>query len=121
MSTHQINFTGVATVSHDFLIDVAICAVEGGIGYWSQVSDYDCDEGTATIHDSAEADGSVKIYALSPALVLEGIRLFVSGPYVEAYRLIVLGCILADDASDIDSDIADLIVQIACFGQVVYG
>ena len=110
--------------------DIAITAAEGGIGYWSVILRYDygrwCDEESSgcsevpedfvfyTIRDEAGMPG---LYDITPALIRRGIQLAVSTGGLRADLLEQLH----GDFDEIDSEVADCVVQLGCFGEVVYG
>lgn len=131
-----------------FLTDVLITAVEGGIGYWSQVSDYNfsaedpAERGVLVYIPKEEVDRAD--YRIDP--VTDSIQSW--GETIEAFRVRVtlddlargLGVItrgetsvhsdyvgaifaasVANDAGDLDSYDADMIFQAAIFGDVIYG
>lgn len=115
----------------EFLSDILITATEGGINYWSQllsrkweqpdrnillavrVQPIDDDwqpEGEAVLVDQAKLEGAL-------ALILDTRREFsVRG---DIYQAIALGN-RNNDAGEIDAEAADVIVQAACFGEIVY-
>jgi len=123
----------------EFLADMITTAVEGGIGYWSTVSEYgwycpQLGDGTtapgpggtatahATIHDDDaeegihigldEIDRALRRLAVEP---VEGIGKHQRRSITRAY--------IANDhtETDLDADDADAVVQVACLGSVVYG
>lgn len=112
-----------STEREQFLADIIISAVEGGTGYWAAVSRYrhDCPaaDTTATLHD--EDDG--KVYVLTIDTIATGIgRVLGDGFKVRGDILDQVKCgSRENDAGEIDADGADVIVQAALFGEVVYG
>ncbi len=131
----------------EFLADVITTALEGGVGYWSQASEYrwfspDLSGGTATpgpngtanayatLHETDTPDGE-----LGDALTVDvdviarafgKIRRAASGDLVIPFLSREYARRLRDayddiDAGDIDADDADVVVQVGLFGQVVYG
>lgn len=107
-----------------FLADIVITAVEGGTGYWAEVSQYknETPSGTyAMLHEIEEPDeGGRELSLKNVAEALSDIR---AGKVV--MRADLLDCIkLADkenDAGEIDAEGADVIAQVALFGSIVYG
>ena len=113
--------------------DIAITAAEGGIGYWSVIDSYqwrrwladplDDSKGSAevpedfvfyTVREEAEDRGW---FDITPRLIRRGIQLFLTGtgdfegrPFDDM-----------EDWSCMDSDEADCVIQLGCFGEVVYG
>ena len=124
-----------------FLSDVIITAVEGGIGYWSLCSEYDCGIDFDTVDENTldatrkpakavileeEEDKDTK-YVVDNKLVAKAFRRIMGKgeiPYTgnewrermaRAYKDV------DDGVCDIDSGDADCIVQIGLFGEVRYG
>lgn len=129
-----------------FLSDVVTTAVEGGIGYWSQVEDYrwyspDLDGGTAehpdgqpnayvTIHevgdDPDDPDNVVKTIGVDDiARAIKFIKKNADRPGPEwMHKSIIANILLADrlnDAGELDAGDCDCIVQVAMFEKVIYG
>jgi coenzyme F420-reducing hydrogenase gamma subunit len=124
-----------------FLADVLTCAVEGGINYWASVSDYRWYDPTfedgggtaehvdgvpnayATVHET-ESDGTVS-GLIGVDQVATAIRDILNGK--EGIRIndadvaLIREANRDNDAGEIDAGIADMIVQVAMFGEVVYG
>ena len=112
--------TPLSTTYHDEFVT----AIEGGIGYWSEVVQYDWDRADwfATIIDIegqshrineatirlgfrrlADSDGSGEVRSAARSLMYSG------GRITEAW----------EDVQDADT--ADMIVQYGLFGELVYG
>lgn len=114
-----------------FLKDILITAVEGGINYWSAVSDYDPDNGTVKVHefepDTGETDGNgyaVEGMVVDLDVIAKGIGVldkkgenWKSGYWAEFWRANRTN----GEQGDYDAGTADCIVQAALFGEVVYG
>jgi hypothetical protein len=117
-----------------FLKDVLITAVEGGINYWSAVSEYDPDNGTVRVHEYHPDTGETENgYAKEGVLVTldtiaKGIGVIerdsvrfrfahVGGYWGEFWKANRTN----GENGDYDAGIADCIVQAALFGEVVYG
>lgn len=119
--------------------DIAITAAEGGIGYWSVIDSYqwkrwqadplDDSAGNAEVDEDfvfytlREMDGDDREtglgrgYDITPQLIRRGIQLFLTGAGDFEGRPF-------DDMEDwgmMDSDEADCVVQLGCFGELVYG
>lgn len=106
-----------------FLADIICTAVEGGTGYWAQVSNYrwDCEPEltTATLHDMEDG----KTYPLTIESIADGIAKVIDPEFkvrsdIEQY---VYHANRENDGGDIDAEIADIIVQAHIFGKIVYG
>ncbi len=122
--------------------DIAITAAEGGIGYWSQIKSYryarwapdDADGNIDVAQDfvfytlaplNEDEDGYdiTKAVDITPALMQRGFELGLGLPRDKGgwmfLNLIALG---RDDwMRNIDADVADAIIQLGCFGEIVYG
>lgn len=113
-----------------FLADILCTALEGGIGYWAQASVYrhsgDPAATLAVVHeyDDAADDYSPDRLEITPDAIAIGISRIRRGDLrnvTEYRRRDVLAAWRDNDAGDVDSDLADTIVQVALFGDVVYG
>lgn len=116
-------------IREQYLADIITAAVEGGTNYWASCLRYKwVDLPPAEVHavlmdiDAAEARDEDKIHvnvdsiAKGIGLILKpefSVRADVKQTLAEANR--------ENDASDIDAEIADIIVQAAAFGRIVYG
>lgn len=121
------------TVSRErqiFLQDVWTTAVEGGIGYWSQIEGYrwsDEDPSTmgGTLHElndeTDDFDGDQHVVTMGT--ITKGLGRIRRGEVTMNDRLrdAILLANRTNDAGEIDSDAADVIVQAGIFGEVVYG
>ena len=121
------------TEREQFLDDIICTAVEGGIGYWSQVSSYhwgDEKETTVRVHE-LDSSGSVDAsraagIPITRNKIEEAItKIAEMNTPIEYLHPRVRGEIftasLENEAGDIDATLADIIVQVAIFGKVVYG
>ena len=143
--THHIQVQTIISVDPLFLDDVICTAVEGGIGYWSQVEKYKWDNMAgpgftfADIIDIAEdydedEDGEttseppprykVDNETIHRALTLLGMAnggmldtMYVS----ESFRSDIIQAMMEKDTGEIDANMADSLVQIGLFGRVKYG
>lgn len=126
----------------EFLATVVTTAVEGGIGYWSVVHKYDWWYPDLQGHTPAPSDGMAFTRASieltedadesHPAgrrvevdhdTVRRGMLVLTSGER-QVRRDIYEAIVLANHSSDggeIDSEIADCIVQAGLFGRVIFG
>lgn len=127
-----------------FLHDVMITAISGGVSYWSVADDivrhenddlfyvsyvlYCSDGGKEPIECGNDVDEVCKGHTVDPELVARGLGLgtkpeAASGEIGWAYsqRKHVILANRESDAGEIDSVDADCIVQLGIFGKVVYG
>lgn len=112
----------------EFLNDVITTAVEGGINCWAAVSDYKWSgvpETTVTVHeldydtsDFMESGVPVTVETIASAIgkIVRG-----ESQISEDRVKMIKDASAENDAGDIDSDLADCIVQVAVLGDVVYG
>jgi hypothetical protein len=125
--------------------DILTAAVEGGINYWSCVSDLVRDEDlnvlSVTIHEEADDDTPAEqtLGSSHPlnfarykeqgikvdlAAVKRAMRKIANGDIgVHPARFATVTQLLRKGSQDVDYDAwdADEIVQVACFGEIVYG
>jgi hypothetical protein len=133
-----------------FLADIITGAVEGGTGYWAQVSQYQwvdtfsvrigdaetadvkvvCgkrqgDEARATLHEMNDDETGYKDEGLDLTIdaVATGIGKIIRGEVSvhESYRKRIAEASRENDAGNIDAEDADIIAQAALLGEVVYG
>jgi hypothetical protein len=114
--------------------DIAITAAEGGIGYWSVIDEYKwtrwCNPAgygnneevpeDFVFYTITEIEGASLInlsYDITPALIRRGIQLFLTGAGRFEGRMFDD----MDDFAAMDSDEADCVIQLGCFGELVYG
>lgn len=119
--------------------DIAITAAEGGIGYWSVItSDYDYkrwspDDGLAnidvaddfvfyTIRESGASSRSDRYHDITPTLIRlgfeRGLALPADGFGWMFQRLLSIS--REDWTGEIDSEVANVIIQLGAFGEVRY-
>ena len=125
----------------DFLNTIIITAVEGGINYWASVQAYEHTPvawaNVVPVADLEEDEDPLE-YHLSPAKVEIAVNRILRAvvcsdaelpkyfPKHQAEALVIASmandpCPDVSGAMDIDADFADSIVQVALFGEVVYG
>lgn len=124
----------------EFLSDIITTAVEGGTGYWAQVSQYQyvmdgevcvCvgkrvgDGARAVLHPLLEDDSGYEVegHEITPNVIAKGLGIVGTAGFGlnrDTRAAILLGN-RENDAGEIDADGADAIVQAAIFGEVVYG
>lgn len=126
-----------------FLSDVLITAVEGGIGYWSVVGNYrtgiDWSKDTGEEREDTRRPASVEVYEMdedaggykstgvpvSNKEIAKAFKLIMGKDEIKYcdrnWRKRMAAAYWAKDACDLDAGDADAVVQIALFGEVVYG
>ena len=83
-----------------------------GIGYWAKSAVVDDENGLYTITDE---DGQA--YELRHVDIVRGVKMYIENgnkPYNIIYENEI-------DTCQIDSVVADMIIQFACFGEIIYG
>lgn len=112
-------------------IDCIIEMAGYGIAYWAVSASDDEDARTYTIQESEEGDS--EIHVLTYDQIVEAFWKIASftrpkgvGSMVQGYALnaVIDGLRAGDgdvDAGHIDADLADSIIQLACFDKVIYG
>jgi hypothetical protein len=111
-----------------FLAEILITAVETGIDYWADISEYHWhDDGehtraTAKVKPS-EANGPAAWHSLTVETIEKGIAKVKEPGFQinDTLRRDILGGDTDNEAGLIDADGADVIVQAALFGEIVYG
>jgi len=113
--------------------DILSAALEGGIGYWC------CFDNTDEVYEQAPEDealsetaarvlcnggklklideGDGKTFEMDMEMFLGGIRRWVESGFDRYNAVSSAGF----DTSEIDTEMADMIIQLALFGEVVYG
>ncbi len=120
----------------EFLTDIVSAAVEGGIDYWAETRNYKwgTDDGEfalnglhpyASIEVRARADEDeppAQWQLVNEDTMAHGIRVMLSAGFLVSPKLrsLLSEADRGNDAGDIDTDVADDIVQAAMFGELVY-
>ena len=120
----------------EFIRDIAITAVESGIGYWSSCKRYRWSTGVEPLLNNMLPFPDVRIVpAEDPAdfnettitrktieTGLRRIRANECGKWglADAIRKTVIAADVMNNAGDIDADAADAVVQIGLFGELMF-
>lgn len=110
----------------EFLAYTVVAAVEGGINYWAEIKDYqwrEDDNGRMTTASASVRAERGEWRELTPETIEAGIAKLKTGE-VEINKTVLSWIVTGDalnDATDIDATAADCIVQVALFGELVYG
>lgn len=124
-----VTITVTLPVSAEFVHDVFVTAVEGGI-FWAYIDQYHWSDGDrnpdlfgffAVITDAEDATAKFRVDA---SVIAAGLRRIAAGPVEhlgEGLRANIVKATIAGDAGEIDADDADTVVQIGLFGKVIYG
>lgn len=113
-------------VTQEDIDDIMSAALEGGICYWcckaevvgEYLGEYASEQisrgGTLKLYDSEDDE----VYELTREKLFEGIKKAYAGGYFAEYEW----CDGKElDCCQIDAEVADAIVQLALFGDVIYG
>jgi hypothetical protein len=117
-----------ATERQRLLADILIGAVEGGTGYWATVSAYQhsgpASDTSATLHEIEPGeDENPDGREVTTETIEAGIRAILD-PYFRVcthLRAAITHAHKEGDASGLDAEAADVIVQAGLFGEIVYG
>lgn len=135
--TQSIALNIALSVSAQFLRDVLCTAVEGGSNYWATFQTLETFAGKhcpeyqkVRIHETEDVDGEATPITVDLAFLAEGVRRMVARdftsdkshamPYSKSAGEVLIA-VVNDDAGNVDADLADLILQCACFGHIIYG
>lgn len=110
----------------DLYKDIFVTAIEGGINYWAEITDYqwnrtDWYANFVEIDNEEDGDTTIDIYVIRKGANMlndkkyGGIPDTVGDVYRDYLSLNNL------DNSDVDATVADVIVQLGLFGKVIYG
>lgn len=117
-------------VSSEFLNDVLITAIEGGVNYWAEIEDYEtltCGDCNLTIATAKlrehEAEDDAGWYTINDDTIVTGYRRMTHPEAIVNSQLRdeVTAAVKEDDAGQLDIEHADVLVQFAVFSQIVYG
>lgn len=126
MNDFFVNITRTVKVTAEDIDDIMCSALEGGITYWCNkaevvgeyLGEYASEQisrgGTLKLHDSEEDE----VYELTLDKLLKGIELAIQHNYYADYDWCD-GTML--DTCNVDASVADVIIQLALFDDVVYG
>ena len=120
-------------VKEQMLADIICIAMEGGIGYWLSADEYHTkglDDGhpdtvlatVREIDDNGEPTGDA--IRITTNTIYAGICIMLLDDSCcrdDIRRIVQMSLVDPDNAADIDSEVADVIVQLGLFGRLVYG
>ena len=113
-------------VTEENIDDIMCSALEGGINYWcckaevigSYLGEWAHEQiargGSLNLYDAEEDE----VYELTLEKFLNGIQLAVEGNYYEEYEWVLSDGL---DVCQVDADVADCIIQLALFNEIVFG
>lgn len=116
----SVTVSTTVILEDDFIDDVLVVATEGGSNYWGDFA------GERTLLTVTDTDGDEDYeHLLNFAKVRAAIRKLVNPAedvnVNERTRRAIREAVVHQDAGMIDAELADVIVQIACFDELVYG
>ena len=113
---------------NQFLSDITITAVEGGTGYWAECRKYNHKDGeNVTVElreeDNSKDDSPTQWFPINNAVIEKGIEIVLSDETKvhRSYKNNIRNASAYNDSCEIDAELADMIVQCAMLGDVVYG
>ncbi len=107
------------TARTQFLTDIYVCALEGGIGYWSTCIEYRWSTTQrAVIEDLEDA-----VHEITLDTIARGINAVADGSVAvsDYLRNLIRAASRSNDAGDVDAITADVIAQAGIYGEVIYG
>lgn len=123
---YSITIHKIFLVTEDDIDTIMSCALDGGITYWCDkaevvgeyLGEYASDQiargGSLRLHDSVED----KWHTLDVKTLLDGVKKAAYDCYFSEYNWVDFAGI---NSCQIDADVADVIIQLALFGDVIYG
>lgn len=128
--------------------DIAITAAEGGIGYWAVIDSYDWTRWSGnldwthpendtldnrdvpedfvfyTIREVGFEDDASTQHDITPHLIARGVQLYLTGAPRGSHGVAWPAGRVFDDMDDLavmDAAEADVVIQLGCFGELVFG
>lgn len=126
MDKFEIEITTKMTVTTQDIDDIMVAALEGGINYWCNAAEVVGDYLGEFASDQISRGGMLRlydaesndVYNLTLDGVLRGIQKAYEGHWFSEYGWCDGNTI---DACQVDADVADAIVQLALFDDVIFG
>jgi hypothetical protein len=133
--------TTTRSARQEFLFDVFVTALEGGINYWATVEEYHwrlpgvaedapcgADEDRTGFYAVITEQETGKTYRIDASVIRRGINQLAKGactfggqPLSDAARTFYAKANAANEAGMLDADTADNVVQSGLFADIVYG
>ena len=95
-----------------------------GIGYWAHtlVIDNTGTDGSYVSYSVTDTGEGKRTFVLTREMVEQAaLDLHIAPGVDDIIQIAIRQLVVNNDASDVGSDIADAIIQHACFGEVIYG
>ena len=120
MATITIDFEVTNTDFSD-IVDTALMCID----YWADEAEFQepHDESDSPAKLSLSCEEGVDLYEVTRADAEKAMALIAEGKVTvnDSIRADILAAIKEDDYGNIDGYAADAIIQIACFGELIYG
>ena len=122
----EVEITTKLTVTQEDIDDIVCTALEGGINYWCRkakvvgeyLGEYASEQisrgGKLELYDSEEDE----VYELTLDKLLNGIKTAYTDGYYSNYEWCDGKTI---DTCQVDAEVADVIIQLALFNEIIYG
>lgn len=123
----QLNIEIKKEISSSFIDGIFATAIEGGINYWCvSAHTTENEKGeivSAVFAEDEPQDENKPTFTVTSEGILEALKKLCERTVKVRSDIHddVMRAIMEDDAGQIDSDLADTIIQIACFNELVYG
>lgn len=126
MAEYKVTIEKEIKITQEDIDDIMCSALEGGITYWcchAEVVDKYLGEwaheqiargGALKLHDAEEDE----VYELTLEKFLNGLQKAITDGYYADYEWVTGDCI---DTCQVDAEVADAIVQLALFDEIVFG
>lgn len=126
MKSWELEVKKTIKVTQEDIDDIMVSALEGGINYWCWKAEVLGEWKSEWAHEQIARGGILKLYDseedkkywLTLDKLLKGIKLAYEGGYYADYDW-CNGMTL--DCCQVDAEVADAIVQLALFDDVIYG
>ena len=122
-----VTVTQTVEVSREFLNDVMVTALEGGINYWAAITGTKTEQvedtemyASATVVDAE--DENAEEFTVTPDKLLEAIQKVIQSDFDlrQDIKKSIISGVLEQDAGYIDAEGADVIFQVAAMGSIVF-
>lgn len=119
--TDSTKITIVIQISDD-IVEEIVESAGSYIDYWSDGIDWGAGERYVWVHERpSDGDGAVVSHRVAYSVIAYALGRLVDGEYTARFDLVAAARRAALDASSIDAELADVIIQCAIFGHIVYG
>lgn len=124
-SAQPVPFSLILNVDLDpeFFDDICVTAAEGGINYWAEGLPHGLPApGFKIIEQEISSGDKKQEFEITPEFMKLGVQRLLQGKMCHSRITSTLyQALIENDCGLIDADVADAIVQAACFDDLVYG